>query len=392
MNDLLQTLPSLRCLDLYCVFLQGAVLNSTTPRVIEKLRFKDSENEYDPVGQCASIVTLVALFTEIGELDIDVGDATWVEEETEDLWFVEKYVDVVTANGTVGHTRIRELRCGGKAISRIFVPLYLLKIGALENLTHLTVHLLFDAKSTEFFKLVLAASSTLTTMCIEFGDFTGFGTSSEIESCILEVGTHHRYVLFLDLSFDLFPDTSPTQDVAGMEHALSKCTLLEDIKIVTPLLFCRWYDEHRTDWLSPIRTLTFIPTNQLRRVTLDIQGTSDNAHDLAWDQLRNWLSGLTHLEEVNIELKQAFDQRICLASEMGQYRSVFTPRYVLPNGDTIVDSPVFRCVPSCPYIRVLRQSSSISIRAERLNQWELDTWVIRQVLLYTSEHCLIVFE
>lgn len=72
---------------------------------------------------------------------------------------------------------------------------------------------------------------------------------------------------------------------------------------------------------------------------MDIQGTSDNAHDLGWHQLRNWLSGLTHLEEVNIELKQAFDQRICLASEMGQYRSVFTPRYVLPNGDTIVDSP-----------------------------------------------------
>lgn len=179
MDDLLQALPSLRCLDLYCVFFQGAVLNSTTPRVIEKLRFKDSENEYDAVGQCASIVTLVALFTEIGELDIDVGDATWVEEETEDLWFVGKYVDVVTANGTVGHTRIRELRCGGRAISRIFVPLYLLKIGALENLTHLTVHLPFDTKSTEFFKLVLAASSTLTTMCIEFGDFTGFGTSRD---------------------------------------------------------------------------------------------------------------------------------------------------------------------------------------------------------------------
>lgn len=178
LDMLLQAHRSLRNLDLkdVCVQHHSVTATPSTPRlsddyIIEKLRFED--NSLQPFYLCASIVNLLSLYAEIGELCVEVYDS----EETDDRWPTEDEVKSFVESSIIGHTQIRKLQCGGQWIGGFFTPSYLLKTGALDHLTHLTFRLLDTSKWEAFFDLVSATRSTLIGLRIEIVSFTERGTS-----------------------------------------------------------------------------------------------------------------------------------------------------------------------------------------------------------------------
>lgn len=179
LDTLLQALPSLQHLELEHVNVwngsanaDDSILRRSGDHTIEKLGFKD--DLCGPLEQCTSIVNLLSLFTEIGELCIEVDDTADFEDE----WPTTDDVEAFAASIAIGHVRIRKLKCGREGVGGFFVPSYLLRVGALDNLTHLTFRLEYDTEWDSFFNLVSAIGSTLTGLCIETGHncFTDRGT------------------------------------------------------------------------------------------------------------------------------------------------------------------------------------------------------------------------
>lgn len=178
LSMLLQTLQSLRRLDLEDVVIQDDIPGSPGPQlrysgdhIIERLSFAEG-GFCEALVQCKSVANLLSLFAGVGELYMKVDDTSESAE-----WPTEKHVDAFASTSPAGHPQVRKLRCGGECVGGFFIPSYLRRIGALDNLTHLTFHLLSGTKWESFFELVKATSSTLTSMCIEISRFTEHGTS-----------------------------------------------------------------------------------------------------------------------------------------------------------------------------------------------------------------------
>ena len=145
---------------------------------------------HEPFIQCANFVRALALFAEIGELSIKVVDTAEAEGE----WPTEELVDMSvkhtldiqqemqTSGGSAVVPRIKKLRCWGESVGGFFIPMYLLRLGALRDLTQLTFTLTYDMEWEWFFDIVFATRSTLTSLNIEISAFTANGMYTIFDS------------------------------------------------------------------------------------------------------------------------------------------------------------------------------------------------------------------
>lgn len=121
------------------------------------------DRHHRPLVQCANFVMLLALFAEIGELCVDVGVPLGCEaDELPDVvddpdLFIEHVVSAqAQLEGTSGAglrctPRIGKLTCQGGWVGVFFIPTYLVRLGVLGGLTHLTATLTYAAGWKSFF-------------------------------------------------------------------------------------------------------------------------------------------------------------------------------------------------------------------------------------------------
>ncbi|KAI0085921.1 hypothetical protein BDY19DRAFT_385715 [Irpex rosettiformis] len=312
LQGLLRALPPLQCLNLESVTIRNGDMDSAHPPQdvlsLQALTYEDSRDVR--LVQCTTVVNLLGLFSDIGTLTLRIIESE--EHEPDDERFAEAHAIAFAAANVSRKTRIRRLQYGGRHVGGLFVPAYLLKTGAVDNLTHLAFTCTHNTKWEPFCHIVSAAHSTLT------------GVNIRIRRYSRRV-SHN--------------------DFAAMEKSFSMCTVLESVAVSVDLFYSlilkyirhpdgkrvsAHYYGHSEYWLQTIRILRLIPVARLLRVAIGLQGTSTDAHILDWARLKEWCSGIPHLERIDIEIRQSYDQRGCFAYEMQGFNQVFTPRFVLP--------------------------------------------------------------
>ena len=198
LDRLLESLPSLKTLVLGDVITQDGLdinedaegqgekvmsnlIRTCASHAVDLLTYQLGEH-HEPLVQCASFVRALALFARIGELstrvvDTEEAEGEWPTEELVDM-FVKHTVNAHWQNGTSSSDvapLIMKLRCWGESVCGFFIPTYLLRLGALRDLTHLTYTLTYDTEWRWFFEIVLATHSTLTNLSVEISTFTANG-------------------------------------------------------------------------------------------------------------------------------------------------------------------------------------------------------------------------
>ena len=134
--------------------------------------------------QCASFARFLALFKEIGELRVNAGDnfdvdsGHWPTETGIDrliLQVLSARDDASGASNTNAVPQISKLCCEGECVGVFFIPTYLLRLGALGNLTHLAFMLTHDTDWDYFFDVVSQTHLTLKSLNIEILSFSEEG-------------------------------------------------------------------------------------------------------------------------------------------------------------------------------------------------------------------------
>lgn len=133
-----------------------------------------------------------------------------------------------------------------------------------------------------------------------------------------------------------------------MEHAISSCKFLQEIKITISLPYTTRdlshvaihptenrlslpYTGHDDGWAALLYILNLPVAGLLLRVSIGLRGVVTDPHSLRWDLLREWCARASRLEEISADFEQAFDQRPCLAYEMRDFKHIFTPKFITPH-------------------------------------------------------------
>lgn len=78
---------------------------------------------------------------------------------------------------------------------------------------------------------------------------------------------------------------------------------------------CRAYPDHQEAWRQVLCLLNLIPTNCLRRATIQLVCLINDPHALDWDGFIRWQLSLPPIEPVTLRFEQAYDQQRCFAFE-----------------------------------------------------------------------------
>ena len=99
------------------------------------------------------------------------ADVNVFVERTLKAWALQTSERSVSGGVVSSQLRVGKLSCWGESIGVFVIPMYLLRLGALKDLTHLTCTLTYNTEWKAFFDVVSAARSTFTSLSIEVAEY-----------------------------------------------------------------------------------------------------------------------------------------------------------------------------------------------------------------------------